>query len=339
MPDTSKDITFAQELCRGDEVAKQQFQTKYQNLLLWVSKSLDPWDEEEKYKYWIVNVNGKVKAKIPDNTMDAYIFLSKYALRESCKYEGRNDCSFQSYMSGILKGKFCRLEYLRSKKGDYSFTPSCIRIMGENYIKLLKDIRKNVNRDVSLEDLNIDEATYDKLKSEIYGKLSSHGLLKLLENPNVDLTKYMDEKFQAPEIVDTELLDTGEQMLNEEIRSCLKVLVSDLEEHEKKLLSHYWGGFLDENNQPMDTVNKLYRAWNTIPRLREMLEDLTINEPKDFYRVITRITNKLSRNFENQFSELWNEYSLDNPKVKSFLAIYFESLIKTEKNKISSAPN
>ena len=83
MPDTNKDLTFAQELCRGDELAKQQFQMKYQNLLLWVSKSLDPWDEEEKYKYWIVNVKGKIKAKIPDNTMDAYLFLSKYTLRES----------------------------------------------------------------------------------------------------------------------------------------------------------------------------------------------------------------------------------------------------------------
>ena len=117
MLDWRTDKEFAHLLCNGNEYAKEYFQKEYLKILLWVSKKLDPWKDSNNYKYWINTDNqGKVKLRIPDDTMDAYMFLGKYAIRESCKYKGLSGCTFKTYITGILNNHLCRLEYIRSKK-------------------------------------------------------------------------------------------------------------------------------------------------------------------------------------------------------------------------------
>ena len=340
MPDWRTDKEFANLLCNEDEYAKKYFQKEYLKILLWVSKKLDPWKDSDNYKYWINTDNqGKVKLRIPDDTMDAYMFLGKYAIRESCKYKGRSGCTFKTYITGILNGRFCRLEYIRSKKGDYSYVPKCIKVLGEQYGELLGGLRRNKNRDVICRQLNIDENEYKRIKDKIYSNLVSHGMLSIIENPNVDITKYIDDDFQKPEPVETHAIGLGDIQTNNEILEYIKILTSNMDKYEKILLSHYWGGSLGQFNDPLNTVNKLFEAWSFKPELKNILDSLEIKKPKHIYSAVTRITNNLSNKFSQDFPAICEQYSLNRDKVKTILKIYFKDFIKNDKKNISSAPN
>lgn len=340
MPDWNTDKEFADLLCRKNEDAKKYFQENYYKILLWVAKGLDPWEKSDNYKYWInTDDEGKVKLKIPDETMNAYLWLGGYAIRLSCKYKGISGCTFKTYITGILNGNLCRLEYIRNKKGDINYVPKCVKELGDNYQEMLKSIRRNKNRDLICHELSIDENEYEKIKDRIYSKLISHGMLSIIENPEIDITKYIDDDFQKPEPVETHAIGLGDIQTNNEILEYIKILTSNMDKYEKILLSHYWGGSLGQFNDPLNTVNKLFEAWSFKPELKNILDSLNITEPKHIYSAVTKITNKLSEQFSEEFPQIQQEYSLNKDKVKMILKIYFKDFIKNDKKNILSAPN
>ena len=326
------DLEYAEQVCSRHSDALEYFQKDFLKYFLWRARSLEPWSDKEKYKYWIVKTEeNNYKINIPEETMNAFSFVSEYAIKQTCKYKGISGSSLKTYIKTIVNGKFCRYAYIREKKGDINYVPKCVQETGEQYEKLLISLRKNENMDSICDSLEIDEKEYQEYVSKLYNCLSKNNLLNLIDNVDVDIEP---DDFQN--IADTETStvnikgytfrsnvsrDTYLEQIKILLNSILELLPSD----ELDLLIQYWGSGLK--------VNQIFNAWSNKDVFREKLEKLNINKPNDIYNKIRRITNTCVQKLKDDSEMLMDEELTDN-QFKALIKIYVQNFYNNDEKNI-----
>lgn len=324
------ELEYAKALCKEDPIAKKHFQDKhYQSLLYIAVKKLEPKSIDNDSGSF-VSFDKKTKSikihRLPDEVMEAYSFLSKYAITASCNYRGFNGSKFSTYMYSVLNGNFCRLEYIRLKKGDVNYIPRCIRELDDKYHHMLVRLRKKQNRDIICRDLEIDPLQYGNMKNEIISTLSNHGL-EYLSPIEVDVLgrEISNQDDNGEDIIDRQRADIPNQddaLELEELINALNSSVRDYDAQKTIFLSLYWGQYL--------TSRQLFNAYKNKPLLKKILKDLNIKSHQDIAGSVNNIVKDLLKIFNKKYPNEFQNLDRDFARFKELIKNFFQKIYKNE---------
>ena len=324
------DKEFAKALCKEEPLAKKQFQDKhYQSLLYIAVKKLEPKSMDDDSGSF-VHFDKKTKSikihRLPNEVMEAYSFLSKYAITASCNYQGLNGSKFSTYMYSVLNGNFCRLAYIRQKKGDVNYVPRCIGELDAKYHQMLIGLRKKQNRDIICRDLEIDPLQYDNMKKEIISTLNTHGL-EYLSPIEVDVLgrEISNQDDNSEGITDRQRADIPNQddaLELEELINALNGTVRNYDAQKVIFLSLYWGKYL--------TSRQLFDAYKNKPVLKNILKDLNIKSHQDIAGAVNSIVKDLLNIFNEKYPDEFPNLDRDFARFKEVIKNFFQKIYKNE---------
>ena len=107
MSDLSADRIFAQRLCNKDKDAISAFQRQNADELYFIASKFN--NGGVTGGSWTYHRKVGRPIEVSDEISDTYIWLIKEVFKKSCKYQGKNDATFQTYIITSLNSKLSRV--------------------------------------------------------------------------------------------------------------------------------------------------------------------------------------------------------------------------------------
>ena len=127
----------------------------------------ESWDYRTKKGYHI---------KVSDSIADTYVWLFKsIVLNKSCKYEGINGASFESFIKTVLNSDWTFISWRRWKTDDSlikvpgatGYIPKVIKNMDDTTVEVFKLLRQHKSKDTICSKLNLQQVDVDSYCNQI----------------------------------------------------------------------------------------------------------------------------------------------------------------------------
>ena len=321
MTQTSSDKKFAEALCHEKSWAKKQFQDEYVTFLTWTAISLVNYGIPR--EQWPMVINGTT-FMVSDESQEAYAWLSEQAIRESCAYRGISDCSFETYIKGVLKSRFTENNWRNSKKdsgtppvtipGPKSI-PECIRRLDPLHVEVFTALRykKDINSICSKN--MITPELYNDVFDDIVGTLTAEGYQLLIQEVSFQIT---DAKLQD---IKSRLLTPPDQLEFQQYFTVLNKILEELRKSKRLLIYQYWSGL---------SVEEIFEQWMKNPIGEEHLKELKISSAKQIYAKMTKILDESLIIFEKLFPKEYNDAAMNLPKLKRAYRVFIRNWLYPE---------
>jgi|TARA_B100000315_G_scaffold109368_1_gene100366 hypothetical protein len=313
MTQTSSDKKFAEALCHEKSWAKKQFQDDYVTFLTWTALSIVHYGiPREK---WPVDIGGTT-FMVSDESMEAYTWLSQQAIRESCAYRGDSNCSFDSYIKGVLRSHKTRNNWINTKKGAGSglvstpvpkFIPECISRLSPLHIEVLTALRYKKDRNSICSKNKITESEYEKVFNEIVRILHSEDYGSLIKEISYETDEGEIKRLKTRPLTPPDMLEISQY--SHAINKTLEML----NKSKRRLIYQYWSGL---------SVDEIFKNWSKTPSGQKHLRELQITSSKNIYARVTKISEESLTIFKEVFPIEFKESNMTLPRLKRVFSTY-----------------
>jgi len=312
----TKDLEFAELICKGNETAFSRFLELYTDELYYISSKFNNRGIPE--ESWEYRTKTGYSINVSDDISDSYLWLAGIAKNKSCLYRGKNGARFDTYIKVVLNSDFTFKDWLKWKTGVTGYVPKCIKVLGDDHIRVFKLLRQNKSREVICQTLNIDQLDYRFIFSRIENSLIENNQIDLINKPqtiSIDKKSDSDEKPAEPQIPNTEVHSPSLEPEVSIVKKLVSTIIESLTDAERRLLILYW----DQNK----TVDQIYDLLSQ-EIFSDYRDELGINQQKDVYHSIARIIKFSLKIVKDNKISFAAEYSLDESKIKALLKNYIQ---------------
>ncbi len=323
--DLSNDRSFAQELCDKNRDAIGRFQQQYSDELYFVASKFNSRNDITDSTCTYFTETG-IPLQVTDAIQNTYLWLIDQVFLQSCRYEGRNNATFRTYITTTLNSRYTFLNWMRWNSPDSliryprqsGYVPKVIQDHGELYgeVFILLQRRKSINQICSK--LNLEENKFLEIQNTIEIELIEDGKIDLLYRPRIESfdpnpTEDEDAQMTGVQVQDSDLIDADLSLQLNEILSAIESLISEMPKENKRILNQYWTEGMKINDIYDEMINGSFSR------------NITVEESDDINSIINKSVYDLWIEFKENYPDLVNDYQLNRKNWRYLIKTVFEN--------------
>jgi len=325
MSDILADKEFAQKLCNEEKNALAEFQRLNADELYFIASKFN--NGGVTGGSWTYHRKAGKPIKVSGAITDTYLWLLDEAIKKSCKYKGKNNASFQTYIKTTLNSKFTFIDWKRSMPNssliqhprNTGYIPRVIKNLGDIHGKVFIMLTQYKSIGQICSKLDLEELDCRAIQNEIEIELIRNGKSYLLYPPKIRTSDPNPTEDEEGKITGIQLEEKGNipvelSLALKNVIDPIELAINNLGQGQKRILHLYWteGIKIDQIYEIMIDNSHYY-------------EDLSINKKEDINKIINKCVYNLFSDFESDYPELISDYDLDRKNWRNLIKTIFEN--------------
>lgn len=302
------DISYAQDICKGDKSAREKFILSISDKALYVSKKWNKSTLSNKDFYW-TQEKGSVSKE--DDIQNDWLWILEKLIKASCNYTGENKAQLMTYIFATLNSKFTFNDWLKKKYGDTKYIPNIIKGLSGNHQKLYMLLKRKTNENLMAEKLKLAHEEIQEMILEIKYILHKNNKSDFLNPKKIRLKisqDYNEDGLDQIEQIQDEDVNISSKLVEfEQFYSFVVEFYKNLPQRDRLLLTLYWG---EGKN-----VSTLIDYISNEDQLG-VFSNLSIAEDTDFYKYIDKICKDSVDWVKEKHPHFFSDYNITLSKMK-----------------------